>query len=191
MAERRKFTLSEEQLITIQQTMKHDKRAAVRQRAQAIHLLHLGHGVNAVAQMFAVRRRTIYNWHDAWLAHGPAGLIPGRRGGRKPKATPAYCQLLEEAIASEPATLGFDFAVWTIDRLRTYLAQETTIELSARAFSDLLQRQGYVYRRPKHDLTHLQDPTVIAQAETQLEALKKRPSKEPSSSSLWTKQPSP
>lgn len=191
MKNRRDFTLTEEQLITVKQQMKNGKRPETRQRAQAIHLLSLGHSVKAVAEMMAVERRTIYNWHDAWLARGEKGLVPGRNGGRRPKATPEYCQRLAEIIETEPSDHGFSFAIWTVDRLRSYLAKETNIELSARAFGDLLKREGYVYRRPKHSLKHLQDATVIAQAEQHLDDLKKRPRPKPSNSSLWMKPPLP
>lgn len=190
MSTRRDYTLDEEQLSSIQQAMNHDRRPVVRRRAQAIYLLHTGHKPKAVAEMVAVERRTVYYWHDAWLSEGVEGLARKPGSGRKPKATPAYCRLLEETLDKEPSELGYDFTVWTIDRLRSYLAQETNIELSARAFSDLLKRLDYVYRRPKHDLKHLQDPEVIAQAEKQLEAFKKSPSTAILSSSLWTKRSS-
>ena len=76
---------------------------------------------------------------------------------------------------------------WTIDRLRAHLAKETGIELSESRFRALLKREGFRYRRPKYDLSHLQDPEAKAQADELLEGLKKRSSETISSSSLWTK----
>ena len=53
----------------------------------------------------------------------------------------------------------------------------------------LLRKMKYRYRRPKHDLHHLQDPEAKEQARELLEELKKGASKTISNSSLWTKQP--
>lgn len=52
----------------------------------------------------------------------------------------------------------------------------------------VIRNQGFVYRRPKHDLTSLQDPDAKEQARELLEALKKGHSQTTKSgSSLWTK----
>ena len=85
--------------------------------------------------------------------------------------------------------LGYNFAIWTIDRLRAHLAKETGIELSESRLRALLKRKGYRYRRPKRDLGHLQNKDAKAAAREQLEELKKRHSETISGSSLWTKQP--
>ena len=95
--------------------------------------------------------------------------------------------LLEEALATEPAELGYEFTVWTLDRLMQHLYEKTGIRLSDRTMSNTLKRLGYVYRRPKRDLSHLQDPEGMARAMAQLDELKKRHQPAPLSSSLWTK----
>lgn len=189
MWKKRDYQLTDEELETIEQTMRHDKRPEVRQKAQAIHLLHLGQPVSHVAKMMAVTRTSIYKWHNAWRANGIDGLARQKGSGRCRKATPEYERLLEETLATAPAEHGYDFTVWTVDRLREHLFEKTGIMLSDRTLNTTLKRLGYVYRRPKHDLTYLHDPEVMERAEAQLEALKKRPLKEePLSSSLWTKQ---
>jgi hypothetical protein len=50
-----------------------------------------------------------------------------------------------------------------------------------------MKKQGYRYRRPKHDFSHLQDQVAKQQTKEVLEELKKRASQTISSSSLWTK----
>ena len=90
-------------------------------------------------------------------------------------------------VEKEPEELGYNFTVWTIDRLRLHLAKETGIELSEARFRALLKAKGYRYRRPKYDLGHLQDKEAKAKADELLDELKKRSSETISSSSLWTK----
>ena len=53
--------------------------------------------------------------------------------------------------------------------------------------SELLKEEGYRYRRPKQDLSHLQDQEAKKRANELLEELKKGRQKQASSSSLWTK----
>ena len=70
-----------------------------------------------------------------------------------------------------------------------HLANETGVVVCERTFRTILAEQGYVYRRPKHDLTSLQDQEAKAEAVETLEMLKKKPKPVKSSFSLWTKQP--
>jgi adenylosuccinate lyase len=90
-------------------------------------------------------------------------------------------------LAKEPWDYGYRFAIWTSDRLRAHLEKETGILLSESRFRALMKKKGYRYKRPKHDLSHLQDQVAKKQTEEVLEELKKRVSQTISSSSLWTK----
>jgi len=80
------YALSDEQLELIESAMAHEKNAEVVRRATAIHLLHLGHSPNEVAQMMATSLSTIYNWHHRWIERGIEGLINQPKSGRPPKS---------------------------------------------------------------------------------------------------------
>ena len=54
MWKKRNFQLSDIELKSIEQTMHHDKRPEVRQKAQAIHLLHLGQSAAQTGTLCAV-----------------------------------------------------------------------------------------------------------------------------------------
>jgi transposase len=181
------YQLKPKELAAIERAMRQDKRAEVRQRATVIRLLHLGHKPEAVAEQQMVSVPTIYNWHRLWREQGIAGLGNKPKTGRPSKATDAYCRKLEELLEKEPAEYGYRFAIWTSDRLRAHLEKETGILLSESRFRALLKKRGYRYRRPKHDLSHLQDQKAKQKAEKLLEEMKKRASETISSSSLWTK----
>jgi transposase len=189
MPKARDYHLTEVELAAIEAAIRRDRRPEVRQRCTAIHLLHLGHKPPEVARMQAVSIPTVYGWIDRWREGGVEGLANKPKSGRRPKADDGYSRLLEEVIAKEPAELGYDFAIWTADRLRTHMKKETGIELSDSRFRVLLKRKGYRYRRPKRDLGHLQDKAAKANAAELLEELKKRSSETISGSSLWTKRP--
>lgn len=188
MPKRLNYELSDEELSQITEAIRSDKRPEVRQRATAIHLLHLGHKPAEVAESLAVDRVTIYNWHRRYRQEGLEGLANRPKGRPKRKADEAYCQALEAALEQEPPELGYAFAVWTVERLRDHLEKETGVHLSVSRLRVIIRKRGYVYRRPKHDLDNLQDPQAKKQAQELLEGLKKGPSQiTKSGSSLWTK----
>jgi transposase len=172
----------------LERAMEGDSRPEVRQRAAALRALHRGTSVKDVALVLAVTETTIYNWLKAWQAEGVEGLANEPRPGRPRKADERYCRALEEAIEQDPQVLGYRFAIWTVERLRDHLKVKTGVELSVKHLGEVIAERGYVYRRPKHDLTNLQDPAAKASAHTLLEELKKGRSEGSSGCSLWTKQ---
>lgn len=192
MTKRIDFTLTEEQLSEIEQAINHSMQAEVRQRAIAIRLLHLGQTPEQVAEAVMVTANTIYAWHKRWREHGLDGLRHRQRSGRPEKADKAYKQRVEALLESDPRAVGLDFNIWTINRLRLYLFDETGIRLSYTRFRTLLTRMGYTWKQPKHDLSDLQDADAQQVADELLDWLKKsqRIIRFPhSNSSLWTKRP--
>jgi transposase len=187
MPKARDYHLNEQELRVVATAMRRDKRTEVRQRCTAIRLLHLGHKPEEVANMQAVSIPTVYSWINRWKQGGIEALATKPRSGRPAKATEAYERIVADVVEKEPEELGYNFTVWTVDRLRLHLAKETGIELSESRFRALLKLKGYRYRRPKYDLGHLQDKEAKAKADELLEELKKRSSETISNSSLWTK----
>jgi len=183
------YHLNEQQLGEIEQAIRHDKRPEIRQRCSAIHLLHLEYKPEQAARMLAVSIPTIYGWIKRWQQDGVEGLANKPKSGRPVKADEGYIQMLEQVLEQEPKDLGYEFVIWTVERLRQHLEKKTGIELSEPRLRALMKEKGYRYRRPKYDLGHLQDKAAKEQAAELLEELKKRPVKTISNSSLWTKQP--
>jgi len=92
-------------------------------------------------------------------------------------------------MATDPIEAGYNFHIWTAERLIEHLAEKIGIHICERTMDTLLHDLGYVYRRPKVDTKHLQDPEAVAVASANLETLKRGRVKESTSSSLWTKPP--
>jgi transposase len=192
MSRRVSFTLSQDQLAEIEQAINYSPHPEVRQRAIAIRLLHLGPKPEPVAEMVAITANTIWTWHRRWRKAGIDGLADRPKPGRKTKADASYVGQLEAALQTDPQQLGLTFHVWTINKLRLYLHQQTGVLLSYTRFRALLSKQNYAWRAPKHDLSALQDPQAQHVAQQGLDWLKKTsPSAPslPSNSSSWTKRP--
>ncbi len=183
------FKLTEPELKTIKEAIKQDERPEVRRRATAVRMLHLGKKPSAVAELLLVTETTIYNWHGRWRHGGLDELADKPKSGRPPLATDAYRERLHEVMEQAPSAFGYAFTVWTAPRLCAHLAQETGIEMSDETFRQVLVEENYVYRRPKHDLTPLQDPEARERADEMIEMLKKKPKRVKSNSSLWTRSP--
>lgn len=119
---------------------------------------------------------------------GVDALANRPKSGRPLKADDEYSLVLMEVIEKEPSEVGYDFTIWTAERLSAHLEQVTGVALSESRLRALIKRKGYRYRRPKYDLGHLQDKQTKSKAAEMLEELKKRSSETILNSSLWTKQ---
>jgi len=189
MAKRKDFTLTEEELKALNQVIKRDKRTGLSRRATAVRLLHLGHKPLAVAEMVAASVPSVYSWHERFRESGVDGLANKEKKPRGRKVTSAYLEALKQAVEQEPSAYGYTFAIWTRERLRDHLEQETGICVSPNWLGLLMRREGYVFRRPKHDLSQRQDEAAKTATKAVLEELKKTSSVTISSSSLWTRRP--
>jgi transposase len=187
MPKRLNFHLDQASLKVISRAIKHDKRPEVRQRAMGLRLLHQGQSAQEVAEFMSVSLPVVYEWHHRWQREELDGLANRPKSGRTRKATAAYVALLAKVIDQDPQAFGYAFTIWTIDRLRLHMEAATGILLGQTQFRRLLKEQDFVYRRPKHELTNLQDPQARQTAEAWLDELKKAPKRERSSYSLWTK----
>jgi len=63
----------------------------------------------------------------------------------------------------------------------------TGARVNAAYLAEQMKKQGYVYRRPRHDLRVHQDPVARREAQEHLETLKKTLNEGSLHSSLWTK----
>jgi transposase len=183
------FTLSESDLAVVNQGIKKDKRPEVRQRAIGLRMLHEGHKPEEVAQLMSVSQPTVYDWHHRWQENGLEGLANRPKSGRPRKSDEAYVAQLEQVVEQDPQELGYNFTIWTMERLRLHLEKETGVRLGITQFRALLLENDFVYRRPKHDLKQLQDAEAREAAEEWLERQKKEPKQARSTFSLWTKAP--
>lgn len=181
------FHLTEESVREIVKAIKHDKRPEVRQRAMGLRLLHEGKSPKEVAELLSVSQPTVYDWHHRWQQQGVEGLANRPKSGRPVKANQSYVDVLEQVVEQDPQALGYAFSIWTTERLRLHLKVKTGIELKPTQFRAVLKEHDFVYRRPKHDLTNLQDASARQAAEEWLQELKKERKLARSIYSLWTK----
>lgn len=183
------YTLTSESLTLVEQAIKSHPDLRVRQRAQHVRLLHLGHKPDEVAKLLSTTVSQVYYWHRRWREGGLDSLSDKPRSGRPKAADEHYLQCLEATIEKDPTKFGYAFTYWDAPRLMAHLEKETGVSVCESTFLNILAEQDYVYRRPKHVLDPLQDKAVKARAEATIQALKKRLNEPKSNFSLWTKRP--
>jgi transposase len=184
------FRLGDTELSQIEQIIKTSKSSRLVKRATGIRMLHFGHSSYEVGRALSVSAPTVYSWFHRWKADGLKGLENRPKSGRPAIADAAYLRVVEETLEQDPGELGYDFTLWTIQRLNQHVRQRTGKQISDERLRLILLAHGWVYRRPKEDLGAMQDKEARQWAEEFLEALKKAPSESRLSSySLWTKRP--
>lgn len=183
------YTLTSEELLTIEQAIKNHEELRVRERARIIRLLHKGHKHQEVADLLAISIGQVYWWHKRWREESLDGLSDKQRTGRPPIGTEEVRAQVEKLLETEPQELGYAFTVWNAPRLLTYMKEEVGVQMHENTLRNILADMGFVYRRPKHDLTSLQDAEAKERAEEVIDELKKKPAPAKSNYSLWTKQP--
>lgn len=142
----------------------------VRERLEMVKAVALGQDLAAVVAWSGRAARTVRHWLGRFAAGGVAALADAPRSGRPPEADTAYLARLEAAAATPPPALGLPFDVWTSARLSAYLAEQTGVRIAPGWLRALLARRRFACGRPKHTLTHLQDPDEVAACEVELAA---------------------
>lgn len=150
--------LSQEQKQSLQQALRESEQPELRERVLMLLLMNEGKTYEQIANFIGCSQRTV----AYWCVHGDPEKIESlqdKRGrGNYRKATPEYIKILIETIEKEPSELGYEFGRWTGERLATYLAQKTGIELSGSQVRKILKQKKYVYLWAKYSLEDKQNP---------------------------------
>jgi transposase len=159
----------------------------VRRRARAPLLVAEGQPVAAAARLCETSPNRVRAWRARFLAGGRRGLADEPRPGRPPKLDAAALAFLGEALEAGPQAYGLPVTVWSIRDLREVLVARLGIRVCPATVHRAVQRLGYRYRRPRHDLRHRQDQEAVAAAEEVLAWLRKKALAPPPSSASSTR----
>jgi transposase len=145
----------------------------VRHRADGLLLVAGGLSFPAAAARLQCSPNSLRAWARRFLADGRDGLLDRRRAGRPPKLDATAHALLETALARSPLEYHYPVTVWTVADLTDLLARHGYHVHRATVYR-ALHALGFVYRRPRHDLTDRQDADAVASAKHVLAELQKR-----------------
>jgi transposase len=140
----------------------------VRERLEMVKAADQGQSLASIAAWSGRSIDTVRRWLTRFVEGGIDAVADAPRPGRPVKADRAYLAALEQAVETPPSTLGLPFDVWTSDRLRAYLLEQTGVTISAGWLRALLAQQRFTCGRLRHTLTHLQDPDAVRACEAEL-----------------------
>ncbi len=150
------------------------KNARVFRNATIILMSSVGRSKSDIASTLGCSPATVDNVRAAYRRLGIPALTPKSPPGRVSRATPEYRAAIRKAVATQPQDLGYGFSVWSVNRLRQYLKQQTGIELSDDQFRRILHEEGFSFQRPKHTMEGKRDEAAHDQAKIELRDLKKK-----------------
>jgi transposase len=165
--------LSEQETRQLMDALKSWNDAAEVRRARAVRLSSKGWKIQRIAEALNVCRRSVRNWLDRYEEGGLGGLKTRPGSGRPPKVDQHYRQVLERTVQTPPRQMGLPFSRWTLSRLVAHMAKETGVSISQRWLSEVLDRMGFSYKRPRHDLSHKRDQELYEAKKDELVGLKK------------------
>jgi transposase len=132
--------LTDEQKKCLQEALKDDNSSHFRERALMLLLKNDGKTYAQISNLIGCSIRTV----AYWCMHGDPdnldSLKDKRELGRNRKATEAYIQILLEAVDADPSELGQESPQWTGERLASYLAERTGIELTSSQVRRILKQ---------------------------------------------------
>lgn len=89
----------------LERISKESKSRQARERARCIILSFEGFSIEQLMAIFAVGRKTIYNWFTRWEDQGLLGLYDQKGRGRKPKFNQEQEEQIKEWAKTEPKNL--------------------------------------------------------------------------------------
>lgn len=136
-----KNCLPPDQKKTLQKAIKKSLDSHFRERALILLLMNDGKTYKEIADFIGCAYRSVAHWCIHGDAENLDSLKDQRAKGNHTKATAEYIQLLMELVETEPSDLGYEFGRWTGERLATYLAQKTGIQLTGTQVRRILKKK--------------------------------------------------
>ena len=133
-----------------------------------------GDTIASIAEDLGCGTDTVVRVRRLYRKGGVAALVPIKPPGRPSRATPEFLQAMAQAVQTNPLTLGYGFANWSVARLVEHLAKTTGIRFSDDQLRRLLHQEEFSVQRPKHTMKGKRDEKAYRKAKKQLQGLKKK-----------------
>jgi len=142
-------------------------------KALAIQLSSQRKTVPEIAHVLGMSISSVLRWVHAFTEGGLASIPIGKSTGRPRIADEEFEAAAEEALSKSPKDYGYDATIWTAELLRGHLSLEKHVLVCERTMYHVLHRLDYVFKRPKLDLKHKQDPKEVSRAKREKSRAKK------------------
>lgn len=147
-------SLSEEQILELEQLYRKTEVPRVRTRAQMV-LLSAEKKLTAdeIADIVRESSVTVLRWLHRYIAEGIQGLLDAPRSGRSSILTNEFRKRLLEVVRRRPRSLELEFSIWTLQRLADFMAEDTGVRVSTETIRRALAKEDIVFSRPQHTIS--------------------------------------
>ena len=142
-------------------------------KALAIQMSSQGKTVPEIACVLNVSASSILRWIHSFTERGLSSIPSGKSPGRPRIADEEFEAVAAEALSKSPKDYGYDATIWTAELLRGHLSLVKHVLVCERTMYHVLHRLDYVFKRPKLDLKHKQDPKEVSRAKREKTLAKK------------------
>lgn len=126
-----------------------------RNRAAIILALAQGSAPAAVSGVLGTALCTVYRIRDLFMDKGLDSLVDGRRHRKAKKTTPGILATVQELLARDPRTLGWQRSTWTCELLGIALKQRSGIGFHRSWVHVMMKRVQMRWRRPRPSVRRL------------------------------------
>lgn len=116
----------------------------VRQRAKCMILSYQGFSINELMKIFAVSRKTIYNWVTKWEDEKILGLYNKKGRGRKPTFIPEQKERIKKWVKEEPKALN---------KVLIKVEQKWNIKVSKETIKRIIKKLEMRWKRMKRGVS--------------------------------------
>jgi transposase len=147
-------SLTEEQILELEQLYRKTEVPRVRTRAQMV-LLSAEKKLTAdeIADIVRESSVTVLRWLHRYIAEGIQGLLDAPRSGRSSILTNEFRQRLLEVVRRRPRSQELEFSMWTLQRLADFMAEDTGTRASTETIRRALAKEDIVFSRPQHTIS--------------------------------------
>ena len=147
-------SLSEEQILELEQLYRKTGVPRVRTRAQMV-LLSVEKKLTAdeIAEIVRESSVTVLRWLHRYIAEGIQGLLDAPRSGRSSILTNEFRKRLLEVVRRLPRGLELEYSMWTLQRLADFMAEDTGVRVSTETIRRALAKEDIVFSRPQHTIS--------------------------------------
>lgn len=129
---------------------KKEKNPKLKERYQALFLMHEFMNCTLVAELIKKSRRTIQTWVNMFNEDGLEAIVPNTPPGRPSSLSEEQKETLKTDILTHPRELGYEFSNWEGKSVAHHIKQKFYVELSIRQAQRLLHELGFTLQRPKY-----------------------------------------
>lgn len=129
---------------------RNEKNGRLKERYQAIYLMHELRNCTKVAKIVKRSRITIQTWVKKFNSGGLEALVPKTIPGRPSRLSDEQKEELKRDIATHPRKLGYEFSNWDGKKLSAHIKKKFGVRLKVRQCQYLLHELGFSLQRPRY-----------------------------------------